>query len=713
MKSENDPIFCRMACPAPVVCGPEMMWMPGGMQTITPVGGGIGQPIHVKVDAAAARIVEQQREAIVASGRSPYFDLNHEDGPASFRPEAFYWKESPAPGIYARGEWTPTGRAAVEGKEFREFSPVFHVDNKRVKPAQIIDAISAGRTKSSNMGGLVNDAAFTEMTPFFAKESREAAGAPSDQPKNNTTMKEEEIAALQAKNKELETELNKLKNDQTALKAKNESDTLVASEIRAKTAELEANKGKLELEGILAKNKDLQAAATKRAEADADRAIEEAVTRGAIAAKDEDTKKQWRAMIIADPTAAALLAKQAGNSVLNKEPISARQKTKVEDSDPRDTAKAYDAIRAKQLQCATTAEKIILSKEMAAIYAADMRDNDRFLNSPIQAGDVTDPNLGTLAGTLVAQRRLELFKLSFGSLLKYITTDFSDIPANFNQTTTTRVEMIPAVFSYDPTLGSDGRPKGYTVTTPAESKDVQITLNQHIATEIVFGANILASTVRNLFDEQTEGQAYALANNVINAFYALFTPANFNYYSALTVAPGSMDRSVIGKASVAMNPAGVPKINRAFLLNSPYYNDLVNDTNLVSFAAFQKPGIVTDAELMPISKFQPLEAESLPATNNLAGVAIHKAATLFQARVPNDYTTILPGAGYGNVAVVTDPDLGISTLVTQYVSHQGGYAAQRQALMYGVAAAIRKAALLLLSSGSLTGTGAGTPDFAS
>jgi hypothetical protein len=62
--------------------------------------------------------------------------------------------------------------------------------------------------------------------------------------------------------------------------------------------------------------------------------------------------------------------------------------------------------------------------------------------------------------------------------------------------------------------------------------------------------------------------------------------------------------------------------------------------------------------------------------------------------------------------VVNDPDTNLSTLVTQYVSHQGGYAAQRQALMFGVGPGITKGGLLLLSSGSLTGTGAGGLSFA-
>ena len=699
----SDALECRGVLPgAPLIAENEIMFMPAGVHVITPSQS--GKPIQVQIlsDPDAAISLEKQRVALEAKGVSPYFDLNHDDEEASFWPKSFYWKDGSAPGIYAKGEWSAVGLAARDGKSFRSFSPVFHVDDTARKPARIICYEGA----APNMGGLVNNPAFKKILPLWAKNAAESSTT-----QTNDSMNEQEIAALRAKNTELETELNQLKTQQTALKAKIESDALVTSQIKAHESVIKANAAILESEGLRAKNADLLKAATTRAESDADRAIEEAVTRGAIAAKDEDTKKSWRKMILADPSAAALLAKQSGNPALS----GSRQTSglKIVAQDGGDILKSYEALRCKQLTVSNSQEKISLSKEMAAIFASDISSNDKVLNAPISAADVTDSNVGTLAGTLVAQRTLELFKLSFGNILKYVTTDFSDVPGNFGQTTKTRVEMIPAIMDYDPTLGTDGRPKGYVIGTPAEAKDVSVTLNQHKAVEIAFGANILAATVRNLFGEQSEGQAYALANNVIGAIYALFTTANFNYNAGLTVAAGSFGRNTFADAGAILNPLGMPFTGRFALLNSIYYAAVSKDSNLVNFAAFQKPGIVTDGELPSISKFQPLEAPNLPTTSNLAGVFGHKAATLMQARIPNDYTTILPGASYGNVAVVTDADLGLSTLVTQFVSHQGGYAAQRQALMYGVSAALAKAALLLLSSGSLTGTGAGTPDFAS
>lgn len=693
---------CRGILPdAPVIAGDEIMFMPAGVHEITPSQAGERVRVQVLCDRQAAEMIERQRAAMAAKGVRPYFDLNHDDQEASFWPTSFEWKDAEAPGIYAKGEWSAAGLSARDGKTFRQFSPVFFVDDTSKKPARVICNEHAG----PNMGGLVNNPAFKKILPLWAKH----AGASSNNP--NPNMNEKEIAALRAKNQELLNELSQLKSEQSALKAKNESDALVASQIKAHEATIALNRATLESEELKAKNAALEAADQTRREADAERAVSEAVDRGAIAAKDEEGKAHWKKLIVADPANAALLAKQSGSGV-----IGAERKTtavKVEGQDGRDILRAYDALRCKQLTVADNAGKISLSKEMAAIWAADMRSNDRFLNAPLVAADVTDANLGTLAGTLVAQRTLELFKYEFSGIISRITTDFSDMPANYGQTTSTRVVLIPAVMTYDPTLGTDGRPKGYVVEKPAQARNVDITLNKHKAVEIDFNANVLGSTVRNLFGEQSEAQSFALSKEVVDALYALFTSANFNYNPGLTVTKANFGRNTFADAGEILNPVGTPFTNRFALLNSGYYAALTKDSNLISFAAFQRPEIVTGAELPPISKFQPLEAPNLPTTGNLAGVFGHKSSLVMQSRIPNDYTKVLPGASYGNVAVVTDPDINLSTLVTQYVSHQGGYAAQRQAIMYGVAPGITKGALLLLSSGSLTGTGAGGLEVAS
>ena len=131
-------LLCHAAFDAPLTASGEMMFMPAGAHTITPSQGGKKVTVNVMVTPLAAVELEKQRAALTAKGKRPYFDFNHDDEAASFWPTAFYWKDGAAPGIYCRGEWSDSGRAAVEGKEYRQFSPVFHVDNVRANPAQIV-----------------------------------------------------------------------------------------------------------------------------------------------------------------------------------------------------------------------------------------------------------------------------------------------------------------------------------------------------------------------------------------------------------------------------------------------------------------------------------------------------------------------------------------------------------------------------------------------
>jgi hypothetical protein len=170
-------VLCRAAYSAPATATAEVMYMPAGLQTITPSQGGRGVTVQVRVDRAGAEALEAQRAALESRGKRPYFDFNHEDGEASFWPTLFFWKDGsnsqpsslnaqPA-GIYARGEWSDLGQQAIAGKRYRQFSPVFFVDDVRAKPARIVCREDA----KPNMGGLVNDPAFHTILPFWAKDA--------------------------------------------------------------------------------------------------------------------------------------------------------------------------------------------------------------------------------------------------------------------------------------------------------------------------------------------------------------------------------------------------------------------------------------------------------------------------------------------------------------------------------------------------------------
>lgn len=146
----------------------DIQWMPPGPQSPCCFVAGEAKTLTftVKPQHAAAfnAMLQQMRtKAATGSGDEPYIDFNHEDGRASGRPTEIYWAgNDPAKGgIRLKGKWTPSGKVAVQGKEYARFSPEWFFDDKQ-EPSAI----------GANLGGLVNKAAFTHIQPVKARAAQ-------------------------------------------------------------------------------------------------------------------------------------------------------------------------------------------------------------------------------------------------------------------------------------------------------------------------------------------------------------------------------------------------------------------------------------------------------------------------------------------------------------------------------------------------------------
>lgn len=527
-----DALLCRGACPLPATATGEMMFMPAGLQTITPFGGGIGAPIQVLVNPSGAAELEKQRSILAAKGKRPYFDFEHTDHGASYWPESFYWKDGPEPGIYCRGEWTRDGKEGVEGKTWRSFSPVFHVDSKTAKPAQIACRDYA----HANMGGLVNDPAFKSISPLWAKN---ASGAQSTQT-NKKDMNPEEIKALQEKIKELEAEVARLKGEQATAAAKGETNDVVTAKIEAKEAQIKASATELENASLKAKNALQETAIKCRNQADAKVAVADAVERGAIAAKDTAAIAHWEKDISERPEQAAILAKMGGNPALAQGRMTTQHHVQVTGTAAKDAVLAYSALLAKNralpLTAATAEEKARLAADAAGIFAADLHKVD--LAGAIMAADSTSDNLGVLTGALAMQAALPAL-LRTKPLLGAVSTDFSAEPGLYGRTDNTRIVLRPAVQTYNASPGADGRPIGWGTASDARTVDVPVTLDQYFSVPIVFGVTTIGATGRKLFDEQAPQAISAMGDYLINLLTANITAANFNAYAGTALAGGA------------------------------------------------------------------------------------------------------------------------------------------------------------------------------
>ncbi|EIP99460.1 Mu-like prophage I protein [Opitutaceae bacterium TAV1] len=110
--------------------------------------------------------------------------------------EAACWGEemdARADGVWARGEWSDTGEAAIRNRRYRYLSPVWFphqtesLGGNRFRPTEVNDA---GLTNKPNLGAA--------LQPFWNREITELNGreATTEQPDTKDTMKEKLIALL-------------------------------------------------------------------------------------------------------------------------------------------------------------------------------------------------------------------------------------------------------------------------------------------------------------------------------------------------------------------------------------------------------------------------------------------------------------------------------------------------------------------------------------
>lgn len=625
------PILARMApvALADMSAAPEeIMCFPAGTHTINASQG--GQPVTKLVIVGPDTAVAMQTALLAhlnTGAQKPYFDFDHDDTKASAWPLAYRWESGAGglkPGVYAKVEWSASGAAAVLGKDYRSFSPAFHVDGS--KPARVTGG-------PLNLGGLVNAPAFRAQAPLWAKDQSSAA-APDQQNQNTTTMTEEEKQAAAAAAATAEAE-------------KKKADAVLAAE---------AVKAKETVTVLTTQVAALLAKEAARVKSDAAAKVAAAVARGALPPKDEAIQAKWRGLIESDASHADLLAAMPGNDITQTHTSTGGHI--VVKAGAVEVLKAYNAAKG--------------ANDRAVIYAKDIKPLfvEGFSLGPILAAN----SLGTLAGDLTVQRALTLLKLSYPFLFS-ISTNFSEANAAFNQVVMTRLKsaLVANEFDADTGYGDNN----------ATTTDVPVTINHNIGVPVSFNVNELASTERDLFGEQSEGMHNALATAIVDALFALITAGNFANHTDSKLS--LFNRPVVRQIGKAMNIRKVGKGGRFLLLNPDFHEKLGQDASIVSLAAFQKPEIITEMTLPRVAGFQPYEAESLPTANALAGLAGNSETFALVTRLPNDYTAALPGASNGSVSTVKNLDTGISVQQVQYVNHDLARATSRTAVMFGVA----------------------------
>jgi hypothetical protein len=357
--------------------------------------------------------------------------------------------------------------------------------------------------------------------------------------------------------------------------------------------------------------------------------------------------------------------------------------------------RTYDsALRGQDASSARQRRRKVAS-DIAELWVNDIRGNADFLDTPLhqalQAGDATDANIGTLSGTVVALKTLELMATSFPVLTR-VTTDFSDETVRAGQAITTRIMVAPNVKTY---VVGTGWGASSAVTT-----DVSMTAGQPRAVEFTFDSNTLDATSRKLFDEFAKPAAYSLGLEMVNALYAKLTTANFAN-TATTKTLADFGLGAVGEMGLALDQRGVPQgpFHRSLLLNASYWAKLITAGGTSVPIVWTSPEQLQEASTIPVGDFSVYKAANLPTTSNLVGFGFSNSALAIAGRLPGDYMQALPmDARHGVMYPVTEPTLGLSLLVTEFCEHKLGIRTRRFSIVYATGAGQSNAGQLLVSA---------------
>lgn len=454
------------------------------------------------------------------------------------------------------------------------------------------------------------------------------------------------------------------------------------------------------------------------------KAIEDAVVRaqkrGAAALKDDTLRATALSRYDKGEASAEVLVEMIDNLPGQEETVLAsrvttyqaelngvRPNVRVTGSDPKDAAikacemrKPVDGlIRAGKIKDAVDISRessVILANEIMPIVNSG---GDFVLRDIVRAADVTDANVGTIAGSLILMRNLGFLK-NIINFMPYISTDFRNEPALYNQPVFTRYITPPGVSTYNPTTG-------WADSTPTTT-DVTVTMNKHYGCQISFNTQLLGSTVRNLLAEQYSAQTYALGEQVVKDFLTTIFSATWTGAVTSIALGNNFNLSSMVMLKNRATLAKLPPVGRFMLAHSTYHDGILTDSNLITAKAItavvkQNLSALESSELPVLFGIKPLESQLAAATNgtlgtpaidaqgnvtfgslNQVGFLGNQASAIMVARVPQDYTQAfkeIPATAA--IEIVTDPDSGLSMLNCKYVNHQLASVSNRLSLMYG------------------------------
>ncbi|MDP3850376.1 MAG: phage protease [Luteolibacter sp.] len=142
----------------------EIIFIPEGQHQITATVDGKPGTITVNVPASKGAEITARLQAALAQRHAgnvrPHFAFQHQTGAASGIPQSFRYQ--PGTGIMCAVDWSGSGAAAIQNRDFSYFSPVFLMGD---------DGTPDSLPEKGELGSLVNEPAFRSMPRIAAADA--------------------------------------------------------------------------------------------------------------------------------------------------------------------------------------------------------------------------------------------------------------------------------------------------------------------------------------------------------------------------------------------------------------------------------------------------------------------------------------------------------------------------------------------------------------
>lgn len=284
------------------------------------------------------------------------------------------------------------------------------------------------------------------------------------------------------------------------------------------------------------------------------------------------------------------------------------------------------------------------------------------------------PLSNTLAGYSLAQ----IAQMSLDTLLPKLpmlsmfSTDFSSDIATSGSSVATRVATA---------LTSGSLETGYAANVQNSTLTAKtITLGDLTGLVVGFKDSEVSKSSINLMDVFIRPGINAVANDMLDDLFALFTSAN---YSAGYVAgdAAAFDSDKVADIAEDLTDANVPADGRFLIVKPSYFTALTKDEAVKAAYSYGGSEVIRQRRINGLAGLNVVEYTDIPTNSqNLVGVAGAKQGAIIAARQP-----AIPDSFPGEVEAVTDPDSGFTLQLRRWYSADDGVHYMSMAAIWGVA----------------------------